>query len=125
MSAWSKCKLEAGFTALIKAKSNTDFRMRRHKWFWDKSIETKVRKDTYRYRVIEQATDITILPENEWYDPVEDEETKIEILFVGLPFKEHSKSHQRNPDLVQSWKRDSDSIVQSFCSCDASALMPI
>ena len=63
----------------------------RHKWFWDKSIETKGRKDTYRYRVIDQATDITILPEDEWYDPVEDDETKIKILFVGLPFKEHSK----------------------------------
>lgn len=63
----------------------------RHKWFWDKSIETKGRKDTCRYRVIDQATLIRILPENEWYDPIEDDETKIKILFVGLPFKEHSK----------------------------------
>ncbi|KAF6221713.1 hypothetical protein HO133_001681 [Letharia lupina] len=30
--------------------------VRVHKWFWDKSIETKGRKDTYRYRVIDQAT---------------------------------------------------------------------
>lgn len=89
------------------------------------SIETKGRKDTYRYRVIDQATDITILPENEWSDPVGDDETRIKILLVGLPFKEHGKSHHRNPDLVQSWRRDSDSVVQSFCSCDASALMPI
>lgn len=102
------------------------FECRRHKWFWDKSIETKGRKDTYWwYRVIDQATDITILPENEWSDPVEDDETRIKILFVGLPFKEHSSSRHRNPDLVPSWRRDSDSIVQSFCSCDASALMPI
>ena len=63
----------------------------RHKWFWDKSIETKGRKDTYRYRVMDRATFITILPENEWYDPIEDDETKIKSLFVGLQFKEHSK----------------------------------
>ncbi|KAL9138110.1 MAG: hypothetical protein Q9175_000678 [Cornicularia normoerica] len=63
--------------------------VRVHKWFWYKSIETNGRKDAYRYRVIDQATNITILPENEWYDPVEDDETKIKILFVGLPFKDH------------------------------------
>lgn len=63
--------------------------VRVHKWFWDKSIETKGRKDTYRYRVIDQATDVTILPEDEWYDPVEDDENKIKILFAGLAFKEH------------------------------------
>ena len=63
----------------------------RHKWFCDKSIETKGRKDTDRYRVIDRATLIRILLENEWYDPIEDDETEIKNLFVGLPFKEHSK----------------------------------
>ena len=65
---------------------------RRHKWFWDKSLETTCcRKDTYRYRVIESATDTTILPKGEWYDPVDDDESKIKILLVGLPFKDHRK----------------------------------
>lgn len=60
------------------------------KWFWDKSIETQNRKDTYRYRVMELGTDVTILPEDEWIDPFEDDESKIKILFVGLSFKEHT-----------------------------------
>lgn len=80
----------------MKVKSNADSEYHRHKWFWYKSIETKGRKDTYRYRVIDQATDITILPENEWYDPVEDDETKIKILFIGLAFKDHSKYNYRS-----------------------------
>ena len=65
---------------------------RRHKWFWDKSLETTCcRKDTYRYRVIESATDTTILPKDDWYDPVDDDESKIKILYVGLLFKDHRK----------------------------------
>lgn len=76
---------------LVQGRNNANPEFYRHKWFWDKSIETKGRKDTYRYRVIDQATDVTILPENEWYDPVEDDENKIKILFAGLAFKEHRK----------------------------------
>lgn len=77
--------------AMMKVKSIADSNQHRHKWFWDNSIETKFRNDTYRYRVIDQATDITILPEDEEYDPMDDE-TKIKILYVGLPFKDHRKS---------------------------------
>ena len=97
LSASLKCKCFAEVKArlitlpLIKAESAADLKYYRHKWFWDKSIQTKGRKDTYRYRVVDQATEAIILPEDEWYDPVEDDETKIKILFVGLPFQEHSK----------------------------------
>ena len=53
-------------------------------------MKTKNGKDTYRYRVMDEATAITILPEDECYDP-EDDDSKIKILFAGLLFREHSK----------------------------------
>lgn len=74
----------------MKAKSIVDSELYRHKWFCDRSIESTGGRDTYRYRVIDQATDFTILPEDEWQHPVEDE-TKIKILFPGPGFKDHSE----------------------------------
>lgn len=106
----------------MKVKGEADYECYREKWFWDKSIETKDRKDTFRYRVIDQATDTTILPENEWYDPADDD-NKIKILFVGLPFKDHRKCI---PELLIQSDSKEDTLIpnaKSFCSCGASAPM--
>ncbi|CAF9933780.1 hypothetical protein IMSHALPRED_009475 [Imshaugia aleurites] len=60
------------------------------KWFWDCSVETKDRKDTYRYRVIDADVNISILPLPEDDGPdLMDDDSMIKILSVGLPFKDH------------------------------------
>ena len=89
----------------------------RRKWFWDESVQTKSirkrcrNKDTYRYRVLDGATGATILPEDDEYDPIDDE-FKIKILYASLPFKDHSK--YETPHLVPSeGKRKSDSYLSS------------
>lgn len=79
-----------------QVESNADFDYHRDKPFWDGSIETKSPKgrngqDTYRYRIIDQATGDTILPKNENFDDLGDDEPTIKILCASLRFEEHSK----------------------------------
>lgn len=71
--------------------------LNRHKWFWDRSIETYCHKDTYRYRVIDHNTNVSILPEDDEYYPFEDDESRIKILLVGLSFEEHCKFFFKTP----------------------------
>ena len=69
-----------------------------HKCFWDRSIETKTRNDTYRFRVLEAAASNTTIGDelNPW-----DDTTMIKILYVSLGFKDHSEYTPENP-LAQS-----------------------
>ena len=71
-----------------------------HKCFWDRSLETKTRSDTYRYRVLDSAASEATLGDE--LDP-EDDTKKIKILCVSLGFKDHSehtpKTLLHNPSL--------------------------
>lgn len=58
---------------LMQGWSSADPEFHRYEWFWDESVETKGRNDTYRYRVLDQATNATILPEAECNDTEDDE----------------------------------------------------
>lgn len=69
-----------------------------HKCFWDRSLETKTRNDTYRYRVLDSAASDATLGDD--LDP-EDDIKKIKILYVSLGFKDHSEYPRKNP-LAQS-----------------------
>ncbi|KAM0800294.1 hypothetical protein BDR22DRAFT_821779 [Usnea florida] len=57
-----------------------------HKCFWDRSLETKTRNDTYRYRVLDTAASEATIGDE--LDP-EDDTRKIKILYVSLSFKDH------------------------------------
>ena len=59
-----------------------------HKCFWDRSLETKTRNDTYRYRVLDSAASEATIGDE--LDP-EDDTRKIKILYVSLGFKDHSE----------------------------------
>lgn len=91
----------------MQVKSSADS-VRRPKWFWDCSVETKDRKDTYRYRVIDADVNISILPLPEDDGPdLMDDDSMIKILSVGLPFKDHRAYIPKRCSNLQ--RRDSDS----------------
>ncbi|MCJ1460360.1 hypothetical protein MMC28_010740 [Mycoblastus sanguinarius] len=54
------------------------------KWIWDKSAQTDTPEDTYRYRILDNNDSRQICPEFEEWDPVDDDETLIKVLFYGV-----------------------------------------